>query len=74
MNEKANCNTFFIFITYLAWVSGIIVGGLGGCCGTIRPRLVGPLWCNDISPADLNDIIPVPSQFECDVVKQTLPP
>lgn len=38
-----------------------MVGGLGGCCGTIRPRLVGPLWCSEMSPADRNDMMPVPS-------------
>lgn len=68
---------FFLFAIYLACVSGIIVGGLGGCCGTIRPRLVGPRCGNDISPADRNDMIPVPlltsSLAEFDV-KHTRPP
>lgn len=55
----------------------MIVGGFGGCCGTIRPRnLVGPRCGNDMSPADLSDMIPVPllisSPFECDV-KHTRP-
>lgn len=58
-------------------VSGIIVGGLGGCCGTIRPRRVGTRCGSDMSPADLNEIMPVPlltsSPFGCDV-KQTRPP
>lgn len=58
-------------------VSGIIVGGLGGCCGTIRPRRVGTRCGSDMSPADLNDIMPVPlltsSPFGCDT-KQTRPP
>lgn len=65
----------FCFVIYL--VSGIIVGGLGGCCGTIRPRRVGTRCGSDMSPADLNDIMPVPllisSPFGCDV-KQTRPP
>lgn len=52
-----------------------MVGGLGGCCGTIRPRLVGPLWCSEMSPAERNDMMPVPSpQFGWAVVKQTRPP
>lgn len=54
-----------------------MVGGFGGCCGTIRPRRIGPRCGNDMSPADRNDIIPVPlltsSPFECDV-KHTRPP
>lgn len=62
---------------YLACVNGMIVGGFGGCCGTIRPRnLVGPRCGNDMSPADLSDIIPVPllisSPFACDL-KHTRP-
>lgn len=60
---------------YLAWVSGIIVGGFGGCCGTIRPRR--NRCGNEMSPADLSDMIPVPlltsSPLECDV-KHTRPP
>lgn len=63
-------------MAYLAWVSGIIVGGLGGCCGTIRPRLVGPRCGREMSPADLSDMMPVPllsSLLECDV-KHTRPP
>lgn len=69
-------NEFVLWI-YLACVNGMIVGGFGGCCGTIRPRnLVGPLCGNDMSPADLSDIIPVPllisSPFGCDV-KHTRP-
>lgn len=63
----------YLFFKVVYLVSGIIVGGLGGCCGTIRPRRCG----NDISPADLNDMMPVPllisSPFECDV-KHTRPP
>lgn len=57
----------------------MIVGGFGGCCGTIRPRnFVGPRCGNDMSPADLSDMIPVPlliisSPFGCDV-KHTRPP
>lgn len=54
----------------------MIVGGLGGCCGTIRPRRVGTLCGSDMSPADLNDMMPVPMfipSFGCDV-KQTRPP
>lgn len=59
-------------VCYLAWVSGIIVGGFGGCCGTIRPRRVVDRICgNEMSPADLSDMMPVPlltsSLFECDV-------
>lgn len=54
-----------------------MVGGLGAACGKIRPRRVGTRWGSDISPADLNDMMPVPllisSPFECDV-KQTRPP
>lgn len=49
-----------------------MVGGLGGCCGTIRPRRVGPFCGNDISPADLNEITPVLSR-EFDM-KRTRPP
>lgn len=67
--------SILLMFTYL--VSGIIVGGLGGCCGTIRPRRVGTLCGRDMSPADLNDMIPVPllisSPFGCDV-KHTRPP
>lgn len=63
------------FVIYL--VNGMIVGGLGGCCGTIRPRRVGTRCGKDMSPADLNDMMPVPlltsSPFECEV-KQTRPP
>ena len=45
-------------IPYL--LSGIIVGGFGGCCGTIRPRRIG-LCCDiDMSPADRKDITPGP--------------
>lgn len=67
----------------LACVSGMIVGGLGGCCGTIRPRrvdaaIVAPLlalWCREMSPAERSDMTPVPSpQFGWAVVKQTRPP
>lgn len=64
--------------TYLEWVSGIMVGGFGGCCGTMRPRRVdaaAPLWCKDMSPADRSEMTPVPSaQFGWAVVKHTRPP
>lgn len=64
-----------ICLAYL--VSGMIVGGLGGCCGTMRPRRVGTRCGSDMSPADLNDMMPVPlltsSPLACDV-KQTRPP
>jgi len=57
--------------THLACVKGIIVGGFGGCCGTIRPLRGGPRCGNEISPADLNEITPVLSRlFE----KRTRPP
>lgn len=81
-NISVSCVSFdkqyflkIFLVVYL--VSGIIVGGFGGCCGTIRPRRVGTRCGSDISPADLNDMMPVPllisSPFECDV-KQTRPP
>lgn len=41
-----------------------MVGGFGGCWGTIRPLLGGPRWGNDISPAERKDITPVLSQFD----------
>lgn len=57
--------------THLACVNGIIVGGFGGCCGTISPRRGGPRCGSEISPADLNEITPVLSRlFE----KRTRPP
>lgn len=66
-----------LHLCFFYLVSGIIVGGLGGCCGTIRPRRVGTRCGSDMSPADLNDMMPVPlltsSPFGCDV-KQTRPP
>lgn len=43
---------------YLACFNGIIVGGFGGCCGTIRPRLIGPRCGTEISPAERNEMTP----------------
>lgn len=63
-------------VAYLACVNGIMVGGFGGCCGTMRPRRVGPRCGNDISPAERSDMMPVPllsSLLEFDV-KHTRPP
>lgn len=37
-----------------------MVGGFGGCCGTIRPRRIADRCGNEMSPADLSDMIPVP--------------
>ena len=47
---------------------GIIFGGFGGCCGTIRP-LTGRCCETEMSPADRSDITPGPF-----AVKQTRPP
>lgn len=65
---KSSPALLFFFFAYLACVNGIIVGGLGGCWGTIRPRLVvGPPWCvywwccgTEMSPADFKEITPSP--------------
>lgn len=44
---QINSTSWHIWILYLACVSGMMVGGLGGCCGTISPRRV------DIVPTPL---------------------
>lgn len=47
---------------YLACLSGMMVGGFGGCWGKISPRRMGPRWGMDMSPADRSDITPCPSR------------
>lgn len=41
-------------------LSGMIVGGFGCCCGTIKPRRDGLCCETEISPAERSEITPGP--------------
>lgn len=49
-----------VILAFSHLVNGMSVGGFGGCCGTIRPRLIGRCCEMEISPAERREITPGP--------------